>query len=178
MISTLKRVGSVLLIVSALAAATAGGFAAWYARQSLHIQQSATATSTVVFTGPTTLGSAKTECATTVAESGLQVSGIARTVRDEDIWLLIQAPGAGRFYLTAQKPLGLDRQGNWSQSVSTIGSSADRGSRFTLVAVAANLDAESVLERAATKPPAGDSPYVEALPVGAYAVAQGCMVRG
>ena len=168
-----------LLIVGTLLGGVGGGTAAWYAYKTFQAQEAVNAKTSVAFSGPATLKNAKSgECSTAVVQQGLQVSGTARTVRSEQIWLLVQAPVAGRFYLTAGTGINIDSNDEWSQSVANIGSSADNNRRFILVAVAVNLDAASALERAWGSPrPDNDGAYVDALPVGAYPVAQACLLR-
>jgi hypothetical protein len=162
-----------LVVVAALLGSLA---AAWYARLSYEQAERANEHTTASFRSPPTLRSPG--CSTRVAQAGLQVDGVASLVRGEQLWLLIQAPGAGRFYIPSGQPVDVAPDHSWSQTISDIGSTDDADRRFAIVAVAANLDAANTFARTFSAPSeTGDGAFVEALPAGAHAVAQACVTR-
>ena len=118
------------------------------------------------------------DCSTRVPLSGIQVTGHAKVVSHEQVWVLLQAPDVGRFYIPVGKPVDVDANGNWSEFVGGIGEAKDAEKRFTLVVVAANLDAANTLARTYANPlDPKDGAYLEALPVGSRPAAQACLIR-
>jgi hypothetical protein len=120
-----RRVSSFLIIVGTALAGVGTIIAAYYSYRSFNLQQDLSAQSTVEFTEPSTLDDG--DCSTRVGIKGLLVSGSAQVENSEQIWLLIQAPVAGRFYIPAPgEPLQLQPDGSWSQDVPSIGSGRRR----------------------------------------------------
>jgi hypothetical protein len=111
------------------------------------------------------------QCTVTANRGGIAVSGTATTINGEQIWLLIESPGIGRFYIPRQTPLSITDH-HWHEFTKTIGGKKDSGQTFQLVAVAANLDASNILVRAYQH-----NAYVVGLPIGSYSIDQGCLIR-
>jgi hypothetical protein len=167
-------VSAVVLLVAAVVASLSGLAAAYYARQAYDLEHRQGARTTAAFTNPASLRSG--ECSTRVERSGLQVSGSAHRVKDEQLWLLIQAPAIGRFYVPTGQPINVDRKDQWSEFTREIGAKEDTGRQFSLVLVATNLDAANALARAYFRP-REDGASLDSLPAGAYIAEQACVVR-
>jgi hypothetical protein len=165
------RFGTVMAVIAAVLAAAGIAVAVWaYVKPPRPPEQPHSA---LTFTEPAPTGQ---EC-TRVSREGLEVRGAAQLHAPETVWLLVQAPGEGRLYVTAQKPLDVI-DGNWSQAVTSIGSvgSDDVGHQFALVAVAANLTADTQIRAALNaSSPAGVA--LERLPDGAVEIARLCLQR-
>jgi hypothetical protein len=168
-------VATPLMVIGTLLAGLGGLAAAWSSNRSYDLQHALALTSSVTFAIPATLEQAG--CTTHVPRSGLQITGIAHPVRRENIWLLVQALGVGRFYLPTGRWLDIGANGAWSQFVSSIGANQDAGQRFTLVAVATNLDADNALSRAFSQAKGDEGAHIDALPVGSSSVQTTCVVR-
>lgn len=131
-------------------------------------------TSHVAFKEPRSLATAG--CQTRVDRENVSIRGSGTMRHGEQLWVLVQVP-SGRFYLSAGEPTDVI-DGDWQQPLKAIGAVDDRGARFQLVAVAANLNATSAFERAwQSQPDENDGAYVEALPAGSVIAAQACVVR-
>jgi hypothetical protein len=156
--------------VPILVIATAGA-SAYYARQDFRLQKSSSARSTVSIANPP--GRKGDNCTPVLQESTTEMSGSARLLKDEQLWVLIQAPVQGRFYIT-HGPVDVSIDHTWSQPLKYIGGDNDQGQVFLLVAVTANLNAGNALAR--TFYTSKDASLAN-LPAGASAAAQVCVRR-
>lgn len=129
------------------------------------------------FSTPPTL--AKSGCSTTIQRQGSQIGGTADPIEGEQVWLLVQAPGAGLFYLPDYRSLRLSPDGEWSTSIPAVGSAEDVGQTFALVLVSGDLNVANTftqLYNDPTRDPAAGA-SMRALPAGAAIVALGCVTR-
>jgi hypothetical protein len=123
-----SRTPTILITIGTLVGGLAAAAAAYYSYRSWQLSKGTVARSTASFTEPATLR--RHDCDTSVSEAGLQVSGTANLKHDDELWLLIQAPGIGRFYLPSTKPLKVSH-GNGANRcpISTRPRTPDRVSR-------------------------------------------------
>lgn len=132
---------------------------------------------TLSFTSPGTLK--QRGCSTTVPRTGLTLGGKAREEGLENVWLLVQAPGAGLYYLPSARPLSIAENGDWSTSIPFIGSDEDSGEAFNIVAVAGDLNVANYFTQLyndpSRAPDAGAS--MKTPPAGASIVAAACVRR-
>jgi hypothetical protein len=164
-----KATRRILLVSAAIITSIGACVTAWFSYESYHLQHSLAARSAAVFESPP--GLQGNRCSATVARAGTAVTGTASTVADQQVWLLIEAPDIGLFYIPNGKPLTIN-SGSWTTFVGPIGSVRDAGQELNIVAVAANFNASNAFARAYRKPG-----YTEALPVGSYAIDVGCVTR-
>jgi hypothetical protein len=152
-------------------AIVAAAASAYYARQGLQFQKASSVRSTVSITSPS--DGKGSNCAPVLQLSTTEVSGKADLVKGEQLWVLVQAPVIGRFYVT-HGPVGVSSDHNWSQPVKFIGGEKDQGQGFLLVAVTANLNAANALARAFNT--SKDASLTD-LPSGASVATQVCVRR-
>ena len=178
---THQRSGSTVIGIVTLIGVLLGGcgtaVVAYFAYQTYDKQKKTSAVSSGSFDTPSTLGGGSRNCATDVPQSGTQIGGAAHPIGDQQIWLLIQAPGNGKFYLPQGHQLAIGKGGRWSAAVPAFGSSTDSGQKFTLVLASVDINGASSLERAFDEYKGSDAPSVDSLPLNSTSIAQACVVR-
>jgi hypothetical protein len=115
-----------------------------------------------------------TNCADT-RQAGLPVEGTADLVQADQLWILVQAPGLGAFFV-ATEPLRTGVSGKWATHVVHVGGDADVGERLEIVAVTGDLDAANFFERMWSTSNDSDQGF-DSLPDGAHVRAQVCVER-
>jgi hypothetical protein len=106
-----RNVATPLVPILVIATAAAS---AYYARQDFRLQKSSSARSAVSITNP--VGRKGDNCTPVLQESATEMSGSARLLKDEQLWILVQAPVEGRFYIT-HGPVDVSINHTWSQPV-------------------------------------------------------------
>jgi hypothetical protein len=112
-----------------------------------------------------------------VRAAGLVMRGTARVPRGKDLWILVRAPGEGRYYVPSASPVSVIEK-SWNFTVAGLGAQdgSDIGQQFDIVAVLSTRDASNALVRAAANDTRAGAP-IEELPQGAEILANVYVTR-
>jgi hypothetical protein len=92
-------------------------------------------------------------------------NGTANVTPGLELWVLVYAPGAGKYYIATAEPLSADVSGNWSIDL-VIGRATgeDQGAQYQIWALLTSTDGSSAIRNAIAHPQNGDAPFVTELP--------------
>ena len=112
-----------------------------------------------------------------VQRSGAALEGTATLINGERLWILINSPKAGSYYVSSQGPVTVSN-GKWDDVVSDIGGPDDVDQEFRILAVVANFDASNSLTRQlqTSAKGGGANPFV-GLPPGSRLADNLCLKR-
>jgi hypothetical protein len=112
-----------------------------------------------------------------VRSAGLVMRGTAEVPSGKDLWVLVRAPGEGRYYVPSASPIRVI-DGAWNFTIIGLGAQdgSDIGQQFDIIAVLSTRDASNALVRAAAKATRAGAP-VDGLPQGTETKAEVYVTR-